>query len=77
MVHNLNRVSFMNQQINIENYRRSFNIMSKNPGNTLKKYLKEHNINKIELLFEIGLNKELVKDFNYSEIEKLVSMISF
>jgi len=65
----------MNQQTNIENYRRSFNIMAKNLDNNLKDYLTEHKMTKIELLLRIGLNTKLVTEFNYTELEKLVSLI--
>ena len=75
MVHNLSRVRFMNQQTNIENYRRSFNIMAKNLDNNLKDYLTEHKMTKIELLLSMGLNTKLVTEFNYTELEKLVSLI--
>lgn len=65
----------MNQQTNIENYRRSFNIMAKNLDNNLKDYLTEHKMTKIELLLRMGLNTKLVTEFNYNELEKLVSLI--
>lgn len=60
---------------NIRKYKQSFSRLSKNPENMFKNYLKEKNMNEIEFLFELGLNKNLINEHNFMEIQSLVSSI--
>lgn len=59
----------MNPLENIKKYKRLFKANEKNNKSNFTEYLKENNLTIIEFLINIGLNKELIKGFNYKEIE--------
>lgn len=60
---------------NIKHYKRSFNRLSKNPENMFLDYLKTKKLTKLEFLYEVGLNKCIINELNFDEIEKLINEI--
>lgn len=52
--------------------KQSFSILSKNPENMFSDYLKSHNLTEIEFLFQLGLNRNLVNEHNFNEINALI-----
>ena len=65
----------MDIKANIRKHKSSFNRMSKNSEIMFSDYLKNGDLTEIEFLYELGLNKELIKEYNFNEIQELISQV--
>jgi len=55
----------------VKGYKSAFTRLSNNPENNFEKYLQTKNLTVIDFLLQVGMNPEIIKAYNYEEIEKI------